>query len=716
MNHSLVTNAELASPHDGAPQEVHRLARLFGPRSIALVGATEKSIWTSFIARNFRDFGYSGRVFAVNRTGVDVLGFKGFASCRDIGEAIDVAFIFVPQPAVIGALEDAAAAGVRNAAILTSGYSETGAQGVALQAELVARASALGMNIWGPNSLGFNNVSARTPVSAIPAALPLLPPRIAIVSQSGATASELNELALSQNIGASFVAATGNEAQLSLADIVDYLVDHEPTRAIAVFAESIRDPVTFERAARRASERQKPIVILKIGRSELAAAVAKAHTGSLAGNDRVFGAICERLGVIRVHSPEDLIVTAGLLAATGPLPQPGLGFVSISGGACTLVADGAGAAGASLPSLPPETVAVLNGLIADFAISMNPLDVTGAAVRDPDLLERLIPVVAGAPEIGLIGINMGIPTTEDGATLPMALAAIGRAVATLDKPAVMVTTVFKTITDVTRKVIAEHGLPHIVCGIDPFLRAAGSAAWWSGKLAALSLPFLSSGGTAGEGRRAGLTSERAVLDYLASHSVPVIPATVATSRAEAERVAVEGPFALKILSSDIPHKTEVGGVRLNIDKSKCGAVYDEIRGAVAAARPDARIEGVIISPMRQGGIELLVGVTRDPTWGAMLTVGMGGIMVELLDDIAIAPLPVDSAGVLNLLGSLRGSKLLRGYRNAEPVDLGALAETIVRIGDAALALGPELESLEVNPLFVRGDHIEALDGLLIWKD
>ena len=263
----------------------HRLETLFSPRSIAVVGATEKSPWTGFISKNFRDFGFPGEVYAINRSGTDALGLKGFTSCAAVGKPIDVAFITVPQAAVLEALGEAAEAGVRNAVILTSGYGEAGPEGIALQEELLAKAAGWGMNVWGPNSLGFNNMSARTPVSAIPALLPLLEPRIAIVSQSGATASELNEFAHSQNVGTSFVAATGNEGQLTLSDVVDYLVDHEETRAIAIFAESIRDPLTFERAATRARAKRKPIVVLKIGRSELATEVAKAHTGSLAGND-----------------------------------------------------------------------------------------------------------------------------------------------------------------------------------------------------------------------------------------------------------------------------------------------------------------------------------------------------------------------------------------------------------------------------------------------
>lgn len=694
----------------------HHLQTLFAPRSIAVVGATEKSPWTGFISKNFNDFAYPGKVFAINRGGVDVLGMKGFPSCVSVGEPIDVAFITVPQGAVLDALADAAAAGVRNAVILTAGYGEAGPEGIALQDELLARTREWGMNIWGPNSLGFNNVSARKPISAIPALLPLLDPSIAIVSQSGATASELNEFAHSQNIGASFVAATGNEAQLTLADVIDYLVDHDDTRAIAIFAESIRDPARFEQAATRARACKKPIVILKIGRSDLATEVAKAHTGSLAGNDKVFDAVCERLGIIRVYSTEDLIVTAGLLAATGPLPAPGLEFISISGGACTLVADGAEEAGALVPPHPPEIAAALADAMPGFGSTLNPLDVTGAVVRDTGLLERVIPIAASSPDVGLIVVNISVPVVEGQAVLPTALSAIGRAVKAIEKPAIMVLTTSKALTDVTRAAIAEHGLPHIVCGIDAMLRAVGKAAWWSRQLS-LSPPALLLEQERPLGTtRPVLDTERAVLDYLSGRSIPVIPARVVTNRAEAEAVGLEGPLVMKILSRDIAHKTEAGGVRLNVSREEVGEAFDSIRAAVSAARPDARIDGVIVSPMRGGGVELLVGVTRDPVWGPTITVGFGGILVELVADVAIAPLPVTPDQVRAMLDRLRGVRLLNGFRNIPPADLGRLAGIIARIGDEAIRLGPDLESLEINPILVRGTEIEALDGLVSWKD
>lgn len=693
----------------------HPLARLFAPRSVALVGATEKSVWTTLIVRNFRDFGYDGDLHAVNRNGVDTFGIRGYRSCRDIPGPVDVAFIFVPVDAVPDALADAAAAGIRNVTILTSGYAEIGVEGRRRQDALVAQANAVGVTLWGPNSLGYNNDEARIPVSVIPAVKPFLPPAIAILSQSGATAAELAEYAQGQNIGSSFVAATGNEAQISLADIIDYLVDHDATRAIAVFAETIRNPAAFVRAAERARDRAKPIIILKIGRSDLATQVAQAHTGSLVGDDAVFDAVCRRLGVIRVTSTEDLINTAGLLAATGPLPAEGLSFLSISGGACTLVADAAEGFGVPLPPNDPDTVAALRGVLSDLGSTLNPLDVTGAAMRDPDLFGRVIPLLAQTKGVGLLGIGIAVPTME-GQSLPPALTAIGRATAAIAIPSVLVSTCGKSLNDYARGAIADHGLPHVMTGIDAMLRAAGHALWWSGQLRqAPRPPALEQPRLADPPR---LDTERAVLDFLAGRGVPVVPQHLVGSAEEACRVAAgfTGPLALKITSPDIAHKTEVGGVRLNIPPGEAGATFDALMADVARARPDARLDGVIIAPMRGGGLEMLVGVRRDPTWGPVIAVGFGGVLVEMLADVAITPLPVDQTQAKALLGSLRGARLLDGFRGSPPADIDRLAAVIVAIGDAALSLGGGLAELEVNPLRVAGGEIEALDGLVVWQE
>ena len=666
------------------------------------------------MVRNYAEFGFDGRVFAVNRSGSDVFGLPGVRACSEIGELMDVAFLMLPQSAVLAALDDVAAAGIRYAVVLSAGYAEIGADGIALQNELVDRARELGITLWGPNSLGFNNVGTRTPISAIAAVQPILPPSIAIITQSGASAIEINEYAHSQNIGSSFVAATGNEAMIGIADLLDFLVDDPATRAIAIFAETIRDPVAFIHAAERARAAQKPVVILKIGRSTLAGSVAQAHTGSLIGDDRAFDAMCARLGVIRVHSAEDLVTTGGLLAATGALSGPGMVFVSTSGGACTLVADGAEAAGVDLPEFTPDQIIRLRSVLPIFASTLNPLDITGALMSEPDLFEKVLPEAVASPDVGLLAVNMIVPTLA-WQGFPAALSPLGRALAAIDKPSVIVTTTNKALNDVSRQVIAEHGLPHVVTGIDAMLRATARLGWWSKAVAERpELPAI-----AGPVRLSAepIRGERELLDWLADHGVPVVPGTVCTSLEAVERCCAEmtGQVVLKVASADIAHKTEVGGVRLNVPSEEAGEAFDQLLAAVRSARPDAAIAGVIVSPMRCKGVELLVGVKRDPAWGPMIAVGLGGVMVDLLDDVIIAPLPITREHAIGMLESLRGARLLRGFRGSAAVDLDMVAAVVVAIGEAALVLGDDLEVLEINPLLIADGRVEALDALATWR-
>ena len=693
----------------------HRLDGLFAPRSIALVGATEKSAWSGLLTRNYSEFEFDGELFAVNPAGADVFGVPGFESLAAIGRSVDLAFIMVPQSAVLSVIEEAAATNIRNAVVLTSGYAEIGEEGVARQRALVARARELGINMWGPNSRGFNNMAERLPASQMQMMRPLLEPRVAIIAQSGSTAATLSNYAHSQNIGVSFLAAMGNEAAITIADVVDWLVEQEHTKVIAIFAESIKDPAAFARAAVKAHAAGKPVVILKIGRSELASAVAQAHTGSLIGNDAVFDAVCESLGVIRVDSAEDLVDVAGLLASTGRLAPGGFGFLSISGGACTLVADAGEQAGVFMPPFEASITDRLREVVPDYASTLNPLDVTGAAINKPELFADILSCLADAGNISLVGIGVAIPTREN-TGVPALLDAVGRGVSALGKPAVMVKTCADAFNDVSRAAMTRYGLPHGITGISSLLRIVERAQWWSGRAPLKHQPLLL--GRA-PGRPADApTGEQGALDFLAAHGVPVVQRTVARSSVQAAEAAaaIAGPLALKIVSPDIAHKTEVGGVRLNVPAAEAGAAYDAMIATVSSACPGAAIEGIVLSPMRDVGLELIVGVTNDPAWGPTITIGLGGVLVEVLADAVVTTLPIDRAGVRAALDRLRGARLLKGFRGRAPVDIDRLCDVIVAIGQAAIALGPDLGSLEINPLAASGDRIEALDALVLWQE
>jgi acyl-CoA synthetase (NDP forming) len=693
------------------------LERLFYPQSIALVGASERSPWSQLLHANIQRVGYTGRIHAVNKTGAAAHGYPGYKACREIPESVDAAYLFVPLEALLDAFDDVVDSGIKSAVILTSGFAETGPEGAALQAELTRRARAAGVTFLGPNCLGFANLAIRAAMTPIPIHPPFLPGKVALVGQSGATSIEIVDMAQDSNIGLSMCIATGNEAMLDVAACVDFLVDDENTQVIMVFAETLRDTATFAAAARRAATKQKAIVMLKAGATELTAKVAAAHTGALVGNDAVFDAACRQLGVLRVHTLEDLVITAGLLAHTGPLRAPGVGIVSISGGACTLIADRAEAHGVSLPALSPATRAALREAVPGPGEALNPFDITGLAVRDPALFERVLKALGDDPAIGFVGCVYSMPWNEKWQQVP-AIEVIGRALAKLGKPSAMLNQTLRPVSQKSRDIMAACGVPTAFGGLEAVAVALGHISRWSAWLqtqtaAAQPVPVPLWPDMARP------DSERATLDYLASRGVPVIPARLARTRGEAIDFAASlgAPVAMKIASPDIAHKTEVGGVRLDLQgDAAVGAAFDAMLAGVRQARPDARLDGVLVSPMRSGGLEILVGTVRDPQWGLTLAVGLGGVLVEALADTQLQVLPVSAGEAKAMLGRLRAAKLLQGYRGSPPVDLDRLAAVIAAIGDAALGLGDSLAALEVNPLWVRGSDIEALDALAVWAD
>ncbi|VXD04282.1 Acyl-CoA synthetase (NDP forming) [Pseudomonas sp. 9AZ] len=690
---------------------------MFRPRSVAIIGASDKNPWSALVSHSLKSLGFSGPVHLVNRRGSDALGQSTVQSCSEL-TGVDAAFIAVPAVALLDAIEDMAAGGIKYGAVVSSGFAETGAAGAADQSRVFARALELGVTLLGPNSLGFSNFVDNVSLSAIPIRLPTLAqPRVALVSQSGATAAMICSFAHQQGVSLTYSVAMGNEAMVDLADVMQFMIDDEATRAIAVFAESIRDPQRFEAAARAAAIAKKPIVILKIGTGELTATVAQAHTGALVGDNRVFQAVCDAYNIVRVSSLEDLVITADLLAATGPIDaDKGFALVSISGGACEIFADRGEELGIPFPQFADSTLESLSGVLADFGAAHNPLDVTGAAMRSPEIYSGAIKAISQDPGIGFIGVIAEIPASEQAASLMSARALEEMSVgfSSSGVHGCVIQQVLKPITDYGRSVINANGLPAVTGGLDHAVRAISHLYAWSrnqGRVIPSERQLCVASGVKP-------VTESETLAFLASAGVPVIPQEIVRTRAEAEAAArkLGGALVLKILSPDIQHKTEVGGVLLNLQGVQAvGDGFERILNNVRAAKSEAHIDGVIVSPMRREGTELLVGIARDPLWGLVLAIGLGGVWVELLNDTQLRRLPVSAAEVKDMLGSLRAAKLLMGYRGAEPADLNELARVIAAIGYAALALGDDLDALEINPLRVSGSTVEALDALAVWR-
>ena len=691
------------------------LTAMLRPRSIALIGATDRSRWSQNTFDNLINRKYAGDVYLVSRRGGTVHGRSAATSCVAVGAPIDLGLLMVPMQAIEEALADLAAAGVHNAVILTSGFAETGHDGADHQMRLAALARQHGVSLLGPNCLGFVNFIDNIPLWTGGFRAPSKPGYIAVVTQSGANGSFISSLAAQHEIGLSHMVSTGNEADLDCADFIDHLVDLPEVRAIALFAETIRHAPSFASAARRAIARGKPIVVLKIGLSEITARSARAHTGSLVGDDRVFDGVCRQLGIVRVNSIEDLLFTADVITRTGVLQPRGLALVSISGGACEIVADRAQVLGVPLPALSDGAIGELRAALPSFGTPNNPLDITGGAVLQPDLFEQGLRIMGQQKEYSALACLFDVPVAADQATefVLAALRHIATGLRAATVPALMISHSVKPVSEVSTRIIADIGLPYVSAGIHHGMNALGNAFWWSEqhrRLAATPAPVSQIALSAERPR-----SERATLAFLAQCDFPVVPTTLATDadQAVAAARAIGGPVALKIASDDIAHKSDIGGVVLNVQGD--AAIGEAFRRIMTAVSAGARVDGVLVAPMRTGGIELFVGCTRDAQWGPVIAVGLGGVWVEILQDVTLRPLPIDPAEVRRMLGELRGARLLQGARGTLAADLDAVAAVIARIGDAAVALGPDLETLEVNPLWVRRGEVEALDALAIWR-
>ncbi len=693
------------------------LSTFFNPESVVLVGATDRSTWSKMAFDNLRLLGFEGKVHLVSRSGGMAHGHQTVASLAEIGEPVDVALLMLPLAAMNEAVRDVGRAGIRNAVVLAGGFAEVGAEGRRLQQALVEAAREHGVRLLGPNCLGFINFNTGACCWTGSMRTPPLKGRISIASQSGAVGTVMKHFAHQHGIGLNIVAATGNEADLGLAEVVDHLVDDPATAVIAIFAEAVRDTALFASAARRALRQGKPIVILKVGRSDLTKQAAQSHTGAMVGDDGVFDGVCRQLGLVRVRSIEELMFTAALLDRTGVLNDGGVAVLSASGGMGELAADYAHLEGVSLPALAPATLAALTAILPPMATPANPLDLTGAVVNNPDLFRQCMEAMQQDPAVAVLVCVFDAPTALNGDWAPFAvgsLEAIGKFRPDGRARFLVVSNAVKTVSDRSREAIEAAALPYLASGLDISVKALKQAVDWSRRHRAAGLVQDESSKASPPVAATLPRSEREAIDYVKGFGVPVVPQVLAADAGQAVAAAraMEGPVVLKIASPDIAHKTEVGGVLLNLHGDAAVAEgFRRIMASAAAALPEARLDGVLVAPMRNDGLELFVGVRQDAQWGHVIALGLGGVWIEALQDVSLRRLPVSAADVGEMLGELRGGKLLDGFRGAPPVDRAALADAVVRIGQAALGLGPTLDTLEVNPLLAAGGRIEALDAL-----
>ncbi|HEX3514727.1 MAG TPA: acetate--CoA ligase family protein, partial [Trebonia sp.] len=545
--------------------------------------------------------------------------------------------------------------------------------------------------------------------------------------QSGALASVVLNFARLHSIGLTTLTSMGNESIMKTVDFIDYLVEDEATKVICLFLEEIGDPVRFAKAAERADRAGKPIVVLKVGSSPAGQKAALAHTGSVAGDDAVVNAAFRQMNIIRVNTLEDLLTTGALLGYSRWPKGRRMGVLTASGGACDIIADSASAQGIEIPDFTTRTEEGIAPYLPSFASPTNPLDVTGygslanlTGKKDSmSAIDHALDIAADDPNLDFIlfsGANLpdARPADEALATATEErMTWLAQRIASAPIPVIPVASTCNDIGPFGRGLLAERGMT-ILGGLHLGINAIGNALRWQENRGRA----LAAAGPAGESQSveiAGPWSEQQARELLTAAGVPVVPGGLAGSADEAAEIAqrVGLPVALKICSAQITHKSDIGGVALGLStEAEVRAGYEKVRAAGEAVE-NAAIDGVLVTPMRTGGTELLVGVTVDPTFGPVLAIGLGGVWVEIMGDTSLRVLPVDAAEAKRMLGELRGLPLLQGARGTRPADLDALAEAITGVSRVALSLGGGLRALEVNPLWVNGDQVEALDVLVI---
>jgi acyl-CoA synthetase (NDP forming) len=690
------------------------LRSLIQPRSVAIVGVSpEPGSLGNNVLTNLTRIGFSGDIHLVSRNNREIGGRVCVASIDELPDGVDVAVLAVPQKATVDALKACVRRKIGAAMVFASGFAEMDEAGSAEQEILARTAAEGGIALCGPNCIGLVNLTDRVALTFEPLSLP---PQthgrsIGVVTQSGAMCSTLRLALLAKGLTLSVVVSTGNEAVLTTEHFLEFLIDDDATEVIVLFMEQVRDPAFFLRLAARARERKKPIVLMHPGRSARAQESARTHTGAMVGNHAVMAALVAHEAVVRVETLEELLDTADILARFSKPAVKGAAIMTNSGAFKGYALDFAEDLGLDLPALSPANAEAIRKILPPFAAIENPVDTTAQTVRDPSILGTTAEQLLADPAMGslVISIVAGAPRfAMDKAR------AILSGIANLEKPIAVATMGDETELPVEFPAsLRDKGLAFFRSP-DRALRAMARATWYGNAIQrethraaplALPVPPLSA---------SGAIAEYAGKKLLRHIGIAVPAGDLARDPEDASAIAekVGYPVALKAQAAELAHKSDAGGVALNIaDDDGLLQAWQRIAAAVRKAQPDIPLEGMLVERMAAPGLELVLGARREKGWGAILTVGLGGIWIEALHDIRIFPADLSRDGIIAELHQLKAAALLRGGRGTPPADLDAVADCAMRLG-ALLHAEPRIMEIEINPLRVFAKGALALDVLM----
>jgi acyl-CoA synthetase (NDP forming) len=679
---------------------------LFNPRAVALVGASgDEKKNTARPQRFLQKHGFKGRIIPINPSRDTILGETAYPTILAAPGPIDHAFIMVPAKFVPGVIEDCVKAGVKTAAIYSDGFAETGEEGRRVQEQMVRLANNGGLRIIGPNSMGTIDVQAGAAIT-VNAALELpeiKPGPLGVVSQSGTILGTLISRGTARGVGFSKLVSIGNEADLSVGEVADILVDDPNTQAILLFLETIRDPSSLATMARRAFDSGKPVIVYKIGRSEAGRELALSHSGALAGDDRAADAFFRQHGMIRVGMLETLFELPALVMGRKPMTGKRVGVLTTTGGGAATVVDQLGAKGIELISAP----APLRERLAPFGIRFGDetiVDVTMAGTRK-EVYQPALEELLKSPDCDAVVAVVGSSAQFHAHAAVEPIVAVASA---SDKP------------------LAAFLVPQADQSLS-LLADAGVAAFRTPEACADALSCFLDWVAPTVVPDATLSEE--VLNRLQASTAQVLDEAQSGDIFEALGIGraanhmlgddnpvsnVGYPVVAKIVSPDIAHKTEASGVILNIQNDEeLKIVSKSLRARIAKSHPNAHIEGILVQRMEQGLAEVLVGYRGSSETGPIITLALGGTLAEIYNDASVRLAPVNKASALEMIEEVKGLAPIRGYRGMPKGDLEALAEAIVNL--STLAASSKISEAEINPLIVKGEGegVVAVDGLII---
>ncbi|MFC3580856.1 acetate--CoA ligase family protein [Sphingomonas hylomeconis] len=691
------------------------LTRLLSPRSVAIVGAspTPGALGNS-VLRNLERHGFSGAIHLINPKRDTIEGRPCLKSIAELPEGVDAAVLAIPGPAVLGAVRELAARGVGAVVIFSAGFAEGGDEGLAAQAEVARIAAAHDMVIEGPNCLGLVNYIDGVALTFVetPALRLGDRPGVGIVSQSGAMAVVLGTTLMAKDLGISISVSTGNEAASGVEDYVEYLVDTPHTQVIGMIVEQFRQPERFLAVARRMRAAGKTIVLLHPGKSAAARESAATHTGAMAGDWQLMKTKVERAGVVLVDSLEELGDVIDIALRARPVGKGGTAVLTESGAFKALTLDLAETIGLDLPPVGADTEAELRVAMPDFIPVSNPMDLTAQALVDPDLYRRTLqPILA---DRSFAAVVLGIIQTDE---------------ATAARK-------FPYIIDAVRQIAPDK--PVLFAGLDDGavfspdyiagLRAIGVPYFPSADRAFRALRHLSRlaerefdsadvAPIALDGLPSGVVPEYRAKQLLGPVGIPFPAGGFAATAEEAKAVAarIGYPVVLKAQASALSHKSDAGGVLLNIaDDAALADAWTKLYANVEAYAPGLALDGALIESMGARGTELIIGAKNDPEWGPVILVGFGGVQAELLQDVRLLPHDLSRAAIIAALRSLKSAAILDGFRGAPALDIEAVADIVVTLG-CVLAGTPAIREIDLNPVLIypEGQGAVALDALIL---